>query len=769
MKPSELYIGTDIETGRQMGLDSDHLTTHGVCFGMTGSGKTGLGIVLLEELARRGVPLLVVDLKGDMVNLLLNFPDLKGGDFAPWIPADQVVGDDREGAAAEQAALWRRGLEGSGLGKDDLRSVRTGVRWQLITPGAAGVAPLDILPALSPPTGWDPVSDPDAATDRVNGVANALLSLVGRGGDALTDPDAVLVASILLEHWSRGDALDLAGLLGSIADPPMDVIGALPMESFYPRKERLKLVMELNALVASPAFSAWTRGTPLAAEALLGTVDEPRASIISVAHLDDRERLFALSLLVSELVSWMRRQPGSAGLRALLYMDEVHGILPPHPANPPTKDPLLTLLKQGRAFGVGAWLATQNPVDIDYKAAGNAGIKVVGRLITERDRDRVLDGLGLKKLDDGSDADDLVAALGKRQFLLYDVRAKQRATTFSSRWAMSYLRGPVTLSEMDILIDDRTVEPAKGSPGPATDKGSVRSTHPPVFSSRVEQRFMLRGSGPAEPYLFAQCRVAVRRASLGIEREQDELWRVPLAADGSLDWEASEPQDRMPDFGDRPGPAVSFPPAAPALLDRDMKGAESSFVNWRSHTPVTVLANLQLKLSASPGEERGAFETRCLDAADRADDATQERARVRYQRKMAALQKRLARERHELETDRGEARSRKAEEIFGLVEGLFSVLTGSRSVSSASRKASSKMRSASTRRRMSSKASAAVVESVDEIERIEHELETLGDEMQEEIDGIAERSEEIALAIEEVAIRPAKTDINVRELLLVWE
>ncbi|HSN53849.1 MAG TPA: DUF87 domain-containing protein, partial [Candidatus Sulfomarinibacteraceae bacterium] len=382
MGDRELYLGTDPVGGARVTVDMDHLTTHAICLGMTGSGKTGLGIVALEELARRGVPLLVVDLKGDMVDLLLTFPDLEASSFEPWLPADLVEGRDRAEVAREQARLWASGLERSGLGGHDVSAVRTGVRWQLLTPGVSSLAPVDILPALAAPPGWDPGADVDTATERVNGVAGALLSLIGRGGDPLADRDHVLTASVILDSWRRGRSLDLAGLLTALADPPMASLGALPLDVFYPRDERMKLVLALNTLLASPAFAAWTRGTPLTMEALLGSDAEPRASILSVAHLGERQRLFVIGLVVAELVAWMRRQPASAGLRALLYMDEVHGILPPHPANPPTKAPLLTLFKQGRAFGVGAWLATQNPVDLDYKALGNAGVKLIGRLIT---------------------------------------------------------------------------------------------------------------------------------------------------------------------------------------------------------------------------------------------------------------------------------------------------------------------------------------------------------------------------------------------------
>ncbi len=763
MADQEMYIGRTFDGGSEVTLDMDHLTTHAVCFGMTGSGKTGLGIVALEELARVGVPLLVIDLKGDMVNLLLNFPDLLPEDFEPWIPRDQVGPEGRHAAAAVQARIWSEGLSGSGLGSPDLTAVQTGVRWQLLTPGAASVAPLDILPTLSPPEGWDPASDPDAVIDRVAGVAGALLSLIGRGGDPLTDADTVLLSSVLLEHWRRGEGLDLPGLLASVADPPMDTMGALPLETFYPRKDRMKLVLELNALVASPAFAAWTKGTALDMAALLGTDSAPKASIISVAHLDDRQRLFVLGLLVSELVSWMRRQPGASGLRALLYMDEVHGILPPHPFNPPTKGPLLTLLKQGRAFGVGAWLATQNPVDIDYKAVGNAGIKCIGRLVTERDRDRVLDGLGLRELDDGRDADDLVAGLGKREFLLHDVRATQRNRTMSSRWAMSYLRGPLTLAEMGPLVDDRPAATPTGDEG--GEPSALGSSTPPVLSAGIEQRFVAGISGLARPSIVARCRVAVRRASLDLDREADEWWRLPLDDRGDVDWDAAEALEEPPDLVGKPPDGMVFPKAAPAGMDRDLARLEVDFITRRARRPLAVLANPKLKLSAGIGEDRAAFEARCLEVADRADDPSQERAREKFSRKKRSLEQRLARERQELEADVSNARSRKAEEFFGVVEGLFSVLTSSRSA----RAASSKMRSATTRRRMSSKASAAVDESELEIERIERELISLADEMQAEIDRIADASEAKALAIEDALIRPTKTNIAVEEIYVVWE
>ena len=768
MADPDLYLGTALGGTERVRLDMDHLTTHAVCVGMTGSGKTGLGIVALEELARRGVSQLIIDLKGDMVDLMLNFPALSGESFAPWLPPDAAEEGDRLQVAQNQADFWRKGLESSGLGPEEMRAVRDGVTWQLLTPGAASGAPLDILPALGVPAGWDPAGDPDGTTDRVNGITAALLSLVGRGGDFLSDRDHVLIASVILECWRQGRALDLAGLLGNLIDPPMESLGALSVESFYPRDERMKLVMALNTLLASPAFAAWTEGVPMDMGRLLGDAQSPRASIISIAHLDERQRLFVIALLVSELVAWMRRQPASSGLRALLYMDEVQGIIPPYPRNPPTKGPLLTLFKQGRAYGVGAWVATQNPVDLDYKALGNAGVKMVGRLITERDRERALEGLGMSELGDGRDADDVVASLGKRQFLLTDVRAKQRVSTFSSRWAMSYLRGPVTLTEMGPLFakTDESEEAPSDSPAPTSDRDS--RSHAPPMAASVAVAYAADGEGFAAPSMLVRNRLTVERTTLDLYREVEEAWSIPVRDEGRLNWEDAVQLEEIPELSDEAPPEMSFPSATPGRLSDEIEGAEGDFKSWRARRPLELLVNEGLKMVAEEGEDIDSFLERCLEAADRADDAAQERKRKTFEGRMKTLKKRLDRERDELERDRGQLQSRKAEETMGMVEGLLSVLLGSRSVRSASSKAASKLKTATGKRRMRKTAESAVVESENEIERLEAEIEGLADDLQDEIDRIAAESEEKAEEIEKKAIKAKKADIVVRDLWLVW-
>jgi hypothetical protein len=765
-----LYLGTRIDDDSRVHLDPDHLTTHAVCLGMTGSGKTGLGIVAMEELARRGTPLLVIDLKGDMTNLLLNFPDLDPASFRPWLPPDALSDGDTDEVAASRAALWSKGLAGSGLGGADLRAVRSGVSWQLFTPGVASGAPLSILPSLGPPEGVRLDDDPDGVRQRVDGVTAALLSLIDRGGDPLADPDHVLLASIILEVWRRGTPLDLAGLLTQLMDPPIERLGVLPLETVYPRAKRMELVMALNTLIASPAFAAWTQGVPMTMDHLLGTARAPRASIVSVAHLGERQRHFVISLLGSELIAWMRRQPASSGLRALLYIDEVQGILPPHPANPPTKGPLLTLLKQGRAFGVGVWLATQNPVDLDYKALGNAGVKMVGRLLTDRDRERALEGLGFTASEESAQVEAAVSTLAKRQFVLHDVRESDPVQVFGSRWAMSYLRGPLTLAEMVPLLTTPGERAAHHEPAPAPSAPPLAASaapRPPMITTPVDQVYT-PADGDLEPVAVIRVGLTVERKGLNLLRTIEERWLLPFTADGSPDWERAEVLERPPEMMPEPSPDARFPEAAPPKLDAALRTLDREFIRFRARTPVEFLANTALDVVRETGESADAFRARCLELADRADDAREEKVRTRFEKRIATVRRRLERETEELSRDRAQAEARKAEERLGMVEGLFSVLLGSRSMRTAAGKLASKARSTATKRRMSAKAHAAVEESENEILRLEEEMDILADDMEDELAALDEAAQEVADTIESVAVRPYQKDIVIRDLVLFW-
>ena len=451
------------------GVDVDDLTTHGVIVGMTGSGKTGLGIIYIEEALRRGIPTLVIDPKGDMTNLLLTFPQLRSDDFEPWM--DEVEarrsGTTVSAMAAKTASLWSDGLAGWGLGGSDIGALKGGADFTIYTPGSGAGVPLNLVGSLKrPQLDWGDGSE--ALRDEIESFVSGLLGLVDLDADPISSPEHILVSN-LIEHAWRNDAdLDLASLLAWIQRPPLRKLGVFDIDSFFPPEDRTALALRLNGLVASPSFAAWMKGEDLDAASLLWTPSgKPRAAILYLAHLSEPERQFVVSAALARLVTWMRRQTGTGTLRALVYLDEAFGFAPPV-GEPPAKKPLLTILKQARAFGVGMLVATQNPMDHDYKAMSNAGIWNIGRLQTERDKARILEGLA--SATGGTDVaryDELISGLGKRRFVLHSTKAAE-PETFTTRWAMSYLRGPLTAPQIEKLMEGRVPAPEAGVGEPDT-------------------------------------------------------------------------------------------------------------------------------------------------------------------------------------------------------------------------------------------------------------------------------------------------------------
>jgi len=476
---TSFYLGREYDLAaravaeRRVDYESKDLTTHGVVVGMTGSGKTGLCISLLEEAAIDGIPCVMIDPKGDLSNLLLQFPDLAPEDFRRWLNADEA---EQKGVTADEyarqlAERWKAGLLETGQTAERIRQLRARSEYRIYTPGSEAGLPLSILSNFKAPRGNILRED---RNQKIDATASALLGLTGLSADPVQSREHILIAQLLLHAWERGEDLDLHRLIELIQEPPMDKVGALDLEKFYKAKERMKLAVALNNILAAPGFSTWLQGDPLDLSTLLGGGGKARQLIFSVAHLDDAQRMFFITLLLSEVLSWTRKQSGSSSLRAILYFDEVFGYLPPHPGNPPTKQPLMTLLKQARAFGVGVLLATQNPVDIDYKALSNAGTWFVGKLQTERDKARLLDGLQGAAAERGARADraaleQTIAALGNRIFLLHNIHRGGEPRVFQTRWALSFLRGPMTRDEIARLMDPLRPgkEPAPAAP-PAT-------------------------------------------------------------------------------------------------------------------------------------------------------------------------------------------------------------------------------------------------------------------------------------------------------------
>ena len=523
------YLGREYDPqsqalGDELLYDSRDLTTHAVCIGMTGSGKTGLCLSLLEEAAIDGVPAIAIDPKGDIGNLLLTFPDLKAADFQPWVDTGEASrkGQSVEDFASATAETWRKGLAEWNQDSARIQRLRDAAEVAIYTPGSNSGRPLSILRSFTAPDAATS-SDATALKERIGSAVAGLLGLLGIDADPLKSREHILLSAILDTVWRKGQSPDLAAIIQAVQKPPFDKVGVFDVESFYPAKERMELALRVNGLIAAPGFEAWLEGEALDIQKLLYTdAGKPRISIISIAHLNDAERMFVVTLIANELVAWMRRQSGTTSLRAVFYMDEVFGYFPPS-AMPPSKLPLLTLMKQARAFGLGVVLATQNPVDLDYKGLGNAGTWFIGRLQTERDKNRVIEGLLGTEAAGGMDRaslEALMSNLTQRTFLMRNVH-DDAPVLLRTRWALSYLRGPLTLAEIKRLTDSAGRRASGGSAAsgsaartpsvaaaPASSAAAASSR--PVLQAGVTERFVRAGTR-AQPRSLTS-RVSARRS-----------------------------------------------------------------------------------------------------------------------------------------------------------------------------------------------------------------------------------------------------------------
>jgi uncharacterized protein DUF87 len=673
-----LYVGRGVDPasgkpgGSPLELDPDDLLTHGMIVGMTGSGKTGLAIVMLEELLRQGVPVIAIDPKGDLANLLLLFDKLEPSQFEPWIDAGAArrEGKDVKTAAAEAAAAWTKGLADWNLGAADIAALLKTHDSVIYTPGSSAGVALNVLQSLEAPKGsWDAAEED--LRDEIQSIVSGLLTLVKVEADPLQSPPAVFLASLIEHGWRAGKGFSLESLIGEIADPPFDKIGALPLETAFPRKERQRLMTSLNTLLASPSFEAWRKGEPLDVARMLGADgDRPRLAVVSTAHLDDGERLCVTALLLDKVKTWMRRQGGTTALRALVYMDEVFGYFPPHPANPPTKRPLLTLLKQARAQGVGVVLATQNPVDLDYKGLANMGTWLVGTLQTQQDRERLAGGLASAGLE-GKTAEKLLGATKKRVFLLHDVH-RPKPELVQSRWAMSYLRGPLTREEIARLMKGQAKAARAAAP---KDEAESAPVLPPPFRHHYLSR---HGAAIAEPHVLVKYAARYKGSD---ESVATMAW--PLAGASPLEALEAEPfavdekaVTQEPPAGIRYGELPGWlGGGGPRELERALKSRlPDKLTQAVFHDPVT-------DQTSRPGETREAFAARL--ASDGGGDAVR------------TLRQKLEKKKNELAMREQEVTGRRQEKwmavgsavlnniglIFGkkrTVTGVSSVLTKNR-------------------------------------------------------------------------------------------
>lgn len=755
-------------------LDSRDLVTHGVILGMTGSGKTGLGIALLEEAALDGVPALVIDPKGDLANLLLAFPDLAPGDFEPWVPADEAArrGIPPAALAAETAQTWQRGLADWDQEPDRIRRLRAAADVVVYTPGSTAGRPVSVLASFSAPPEATR-QDPELFGERVQSTVSGLLGLLDLPADPLKSREHLLLSALFQKAWAEGQDLGLEELIRQVQSPPVTRVGILELDSFFPAGERFELAMRLNALVASPSFQTWLQGEPLDPARLLSTPEgRPRIAIFSISHLSDAERMFFVTLLLDATLAWVRGLSGTTSLRALLFMDEVLGYLPPV-ANPPSKRPMLTLLKQARAFGLGLVLATQNPVDLDYKALANAGTWFVGRLQTERDRMRVREGLS-QALGTAVDAEALERALGsleRRVFLLLSAHGDP-PTLFETRWTMSYLRGPMTREDLRRAQAPAAAPAAPARGGPALPAPApTPAGGPPVLPPEVPQGWLPSdGSAVAyRPVLLGVGRVHVEDRKLGVQADRDVLAVVPVA-EGPLpvDWNAAlEPGLEPAALGSQPEPGLPCEPLPSGLADAKRFARWSKeFADWLYRTRrLELLRSPGMSLVSLPGEAERDFRVRLAQAARERRDADVEALRQRYAPKMERLRERLEKAHEAAERQEADVEQQRVSTAVSFGSTLVGALFGRRALSATNlQRAGSAWKSAGR----SKEEERQLDRAREKVGALEEEARALEAEFQAEVQALAARRDPAAEVLEVVEVRPRKTDVSVRLVGVGW-
>jgi len=750
--------------------DSKDLVTHALCVGMTGSGKTGLGIAVIEEAAIDSVPVIVIDPKGDLTNLVLTFPDLRAEDFQPWVNEDDArrAGTDVPAFAAEQAARWKSGLAEWGQDGERIQRLRDAAEFTIYTPGSTAGTPVSVLTSFQQPA----VDDPELVRERAQTTVSSLLALAGVDGEPLKSREHILLTTILLSAWQAGESPDLAMLIQRIQQPPMTRVGVIDLESFYPAKDRFALAMTINALIASPGFEVWTQGEPLDVAAFLRTPSgKPRVSIFSIAHLDDTQRMFFVSLLLNAVAGWMRTQGGTTSLRALVYMDEIFGYFPPS-ANPPSKGPLLTLLKQGRAAGVGVVLATQNPVDLDYKGLSNIGTWWLGRLQTERDKARLIDGLEGASEHAGFDRgelDRLLSNLTSRVFLMRNVH-EDGLTLFQSRWALSYLRGPLGRDEIKRLsAGQRVTAVAAATPKPAAP---VAAAARPVVPPDVLQFFSPDAPGgpvPLTPVVYGSANVRFLDTKLKLDATRLVTWTAPIS-DGAVavDWESAAALDMAPELLERDAPddATYAAVPAPALKAKNYDAWSKQFVTALTTKEVLdVLRSPSTGETSRPDESERDFRARLQQVSREERDRTLDALRRKYAPRQAALEEKKRRALTKVERESEQASGQKLQTMISVGATLMGALMGRKAIT-----ASTLGRATTAARGMSRtmKESGDIADAQKEVQVIEQQQQDLEDELKLETATLEAAGDPATETFERIEVKPKRTNVAVKLVALLW-
>ena len=764
--------------------DSKDLTTHAVCVGMTGSGKTGLGITLIEEAAIDGIPVIAIDPKGDLGNLLLTFPSLRGEDFRPWVDEADAA---RHGRTVDEHAqwtadLWREGLKRWGQKPSRIAAFERAADRTIYTPGSRSGVPISVLRSWTCPAAVV-MEDQEALRDRILAAVSGMLGLVGLDADPIQSREHVLVSTLLSRAWHAGLGLDLPTLIQQIQKPPIERVGVLDLESFFPASDRFQLAMRLNNLLASPGFSVWSEGEPLDTGKLLYTADgQPRLSVLSIAHLSDAERMFFVTMLLNDVVSWVRSQPGSRSLRAILYMDEIFGYVPPT-ANPPSKRPMLTLLKQARAHGLGVVLSTQNPVDLDYKGLSNAGTWFIGRLQTERDKARLMDGLEGASADsfERDTMDRLLSGLTSRVFLMSNAH-EDAPVLFQTRWALSYLSGPLTAKQIARLTADRT-DTGPSPAGTVAAPPAVERSSPegqdvssrPTLPANVDERFLPIAHPPIgdqslvyRPTLAATATLHYANARAQVDDWQDVTVLAPLTAAATSPWKGGfEIQSKTATLDTEPqvGARFSALPAAAANTKSYVKWKKMLASHLYRERPLRLWRCRKPRLVSGLGETEGDFKVRLRDSLREQRDLDIEKLRTRYAPKLAKLQERIRAAEQRIEVEREQYSQKKTQTAISVGATIVGALFGRKlgSLGNIGR-ATTAMRGAGR----AARERGDIGRAHEKLSVLRGQLKDLERKFEDDITDRKGTIDVEALDITELRVACRKTDLEIQNLMVVW-
>jgi hypothetical protein len=762
------YLGKDVDkatmdTSEALTLlKNKNFTTHAAIIGMTGSGKTGLGVGIIEEAAIDNIPSIVIDPKGDMGNLCLVDASFSAKVFEPWVKDEAIAKEKTPLEYAKQIShMWEEGIESWGQNSERAEKLQT-VSKTIYTPGSSAGVSINVMSSLEVPP-MEVMEDSDTFTSYLKSTTVSLLSLVGIVADPLESKEYILLAQIVTKAWLNDEDINIEGLIGQIITPAFKKIGVLPLDDFYPKDARFKLATKFNALLASPSFSLWMQGDNLDIQKLLyDEKGKAQIAIFSISHLNDDERMFFVTLLLNKYIAWMRRQSGTSALKTLLYMDEIYGFFPPT-KNPPSKEPMLLLLKQARAFGVGVVLSTQNPVDLDYKGLSNIGTWFIGRLQTSQDIDRVIDGLGGKvgASYSKSEIKKLLANLKKRTFFLKSAHLED-IRLFSTRWVLSYLKGPLKRNEISTLMKDQknrqSIE-VKSVDVMLQQKSNLESFQ--HIDDSIPQYFEPDTSGINEfrATLGAKAKVHFYNQRKGIDDERERYLSLSLDTnEQSINWEEAreeEPFEKYP----HTAPSKAKFQALPKIVLED-RGLKKSIRELKEflyrEEKIELLRCISPKLESRVGESEVDFRVRIQDILNDKKEREIEKLQVRYEKKVKTLLERLSRAKERVEKEASDSTSSIIETGIAVLGALFG-RRSSTSIGRAIKKGSNILKERGDMSRAEERMST-----------IQADIEALGYEFEDTIDSLNEKYNVDNCEVESFVIKPRKTDVDVELCAVVW-